>query len=73
MVQTPFKYESYSITDGNKILKYFVNCKNRASAENIMKDEMFYNGNTEEQIEGAISVGHYEDNKVEYIIKTNKE
>ena len=72
-MDSPYQYQSYNIIDNNKILKFYVNCKNRASAENIMKDEMFYNGNTEEQIEGAISVGHYEDNKVEYIIKTNKE
>lgn len=69
----PFTYESYQIVDGNKVLGYFVNCKDRASAENIMKDEMFYNGNTEEQIEGAVSVGYFNDNTVMFTIKTSEE
>ena len=65
----PFKYESYQIVEGNKVLKYFVNCKDRVSAENIMRDEMFYNGNTEEQIEGAVSVGSFNDNTAMFTIK----
>lgn len=68
----PFKYESYNIVDGNKVLGYFVNCKDRASAENIMKDEMFYHGNSEEEISGAVSTGLYEDNTVMYTIKVQE-
>ena len=71
-MSTPFKYESYNIVDGNKVLGYFVNCKDRASAENIMKDEMFYHGNSEEEISGAVSTGLYEDNIVMYIIKVQE-
>lgn len=66
----PFKYESYKLVEGNKVLIYFVPCKDRASAENIMKDEMFFHGNSEEEITGATSTGLYEDNTVVYEIKT---
>lgn len=69
----PYKYQSFNIVDGNKVLSYFVNCKDRVSAENIMRDEMFYNGNTEEQIEGAVSRGSFNDNTVLFIIKTIEE
>ena len=72
-MDNPFKYKSYSIIDGNKILKYFVNCKTRASAENIIRDEMFYNGNNEEQIEGAVSIGLFEDNIVCFLIEEVKD
>ena len=68
----PFKYKAYNIVDGNKVLGYFVNCKNRASAENIMKDEMFYHGNSEEEISGAVSVGLFEDNTVCFLIEEVK-